>query len=137
LTGKSAAVTSGDWVQYVDPISGALRPMLSGSEHVIDVDGGRDSFLLDRDGKIVLDSDGGQVPHLPRGFEATAFSRSTARTAVVGTVDGSPAIVLLGDERVQATVVLENATDGAALAWTGPHTVSAVSGDALYDIEVP
>jgi hypothetical protein len=44
--------------------------------------------------------------------------------------------VLLGDESVRATVVLENATD-AALAWTGPRTVAAVSGDVLYDVELP
>ena len=32
---------------------------------------------------------------------------------------------------VRATVVLENATDGAALAWTNAHTVRIVSNGVL------
>jgi hypothetical protein len=74
---------------------------------------------------------------LPEGFAPAMLAASTKRFWAVGTVDDSLAIALLTDRGVLATVVLENATDGAALAWTGPHTVTAVSGDVLYDIEVP
>jgi len=74
---------------------------------------------------------------LPTGLQPTGLAASTTRIWATGTVDGSPAIVLLGARGVDATVVLENASDGAALAWTGPHTVTAVSGDDLYEIEVP
>jgi hypothetical protein len=58
-------------------------------------------------------------------------------TAVTGTVDGAPAIALLGDHGVVASVVLEHANGDAALAWTGPKTVRAVAGGALYAIRLP
>jgi len=74
---------------------------------------------------------------LPGGFVPTGLAASTTRFWATGTVDGAPAIALLGDLGVEATVVLDHATDGAALAWTAPHTVRAVSDGELYDITVP
>ena len=74
---------------------------------------------------------------LPDGFVADGLAASTTRVWATGTVGGAPAIVLLGDGGVRATVVLEHASDGAALAWTDAHTVRAVSDGKLYEIEVP
>ncbi len=74
---------------------------------------------------------------LPDGFVTDGLAASTTRVWATGTVDGAPAIVLLGDGGVRATVVLEHASDGAALAWTDAHTVRAVSDGKLYEIEVP
>jgi hypothetical protein len=34
-------------------------------------------------------------------------------------------------------VVLENASDGATLAWTSAHTVRAVSDGKLFELAVP
>jgi hypothetical protein len=73
----------------------------------------------------------------PTGFVATGLAASTTRFWITGTVDGAPAIALLGDDGVPATIVLENAGPSVALAWTGAHTVRAVSGGTLYDITVP
>jgi hypothetical protein len=73
---------------------------------------------------------------LPDGFVPNGLAASTSRVWATGTVDGAPAIVLLDDRGVRATVVLENAGDGAALAWTDAHTVRAVAGGNLYEIAV-
>jgi hypothetical protein len=54
-----------------------------------------------------------------------------------GTVGDSPAIALLGDTGVRATVVLENVTDKPALAWTDDHTVRIVTNGVLSEIAVP
>jgi hypothetical protein len=74
---------------------------------------------------------------LPDGFAPTGLAASPTRIWATGTVDGAPAIVLLDDRGGRATVVLENASDGAALAWTDTRTVRAVSDGKLYDITVP
>jgi hypothetical protein len=74
---------------------------------------------------------------LPDGFVPNGLTASTTRVWATGTVDGAPAVALLGDRGVQATVVLEYATDGAALTWTSAHTVRVVSGGALSELTVP
>jgi hypothetical protein len=74
---------------------------------------------------------------LPDGFIPNGLAASTTRVWATGTVDGAPAVALLGDHGVQATVVLENASDDAALAWTSAHTVRVVSGGILSDLTVP
>jgi hypothetical protein len=74
---------------------------------------------------------------LPAGFVPTGLAASTTRIWATGTVDGSPAIALLGDDGVRATVVLEHASDKAALAWTSAHTVRIVTDGVLSEITVP
>ena len=51
----------------------------------------------------------------PTGSSRTASPRRPRALWATGTVDGAPAIALLDDDGVRATVVLENATGGAAL----------------------
>jgi hypothetical protein len=106
------------------------------------------------DGRVLLAPEGGGLEHarvaratsgspvqvtavLPGGFVPNGLAASTTRAWATGTVEGAPAIALLGDHGVQATVVLENASDGAALAWTSAHTVRVVSGGVLSDLTVP
>lgn len=74
---------------------------------------------------------------LPDGFVATGLAASSTRLWATGTVAGAPAIALLGNSSVAATVVLENASPGAVLAWTDAHTVRGLSGGRLYDITLP
>ena len=73
---------------------------------------------------------------LPGGFRPDRLEASSTRLWVTGTVDGAPAIVLLGADGVRATVVLENARD-AALAWTSSRTVTAVTDGRMFTIPVP
>jgi hypothetical protein len=106
------------------------------------------------DGRVLLASETGGLEHarvarstsgspvqvtavLPGGFVPDGLAASTTRVWATGTVDGAPAIALLTDDGVRATVVLENASDGAALAWTDAHTVRAVSDGKLFEIQVP
>jgi hypothetical protein len=74
---------------------------------------------------------------LPDGFQTTGLAASPTRMWATGTVEGAPAIVLLGDQGVRATVVLEHATDDATLVWTDARTVRAVSDGRLYEITLP
>lgn len=140
MVGKRAVVTDGGGLQSIDTASGVSTELLPPSG-VIDVDSRTGWWLVDRGGDVLLGGpdpgNGRSLPRLPVGFHATGFSSSPTRTAVVGTIDGAPAIVLLNDRGVQATVVLENGGDGAALAWTNAHAVRAVSDGKLYEIEVP
>ncbi len=73
---------------------------------------------------------------LPAGFVPTGLQASPTRMWATGTVDGAPAIVLLGDEGVRATVVLDKARD-AALVWTSTRTVTAVTDGRMYTIPLP
>jgi hypothetical protein len=77
------------------------------------------------------------IATLPDGFVPDGLAASTTRVWATGTVEGAPAIVLLGNAGVRATVVLEDASDGAALAWTDAHTVRAVNDGKLFEIHVP
>jgi hypothetical protein len=74
---------------------------------------------------------------LPAGFVADGLWASTTRMWATGSVDGAPAVALLTGDGVRATVVLEHANPGSALAWTNAHTVRAVSDGKLYDITIP
>ena len=74
---------------------------------------------------------------LPDGFTPTGLAASTTRISATGTVDGAPAIALLDDDGVQATVVLENA--GAVRRSSGPARARSVPcrGGELYEITLP
>ena len=106
------------------------------------------------DGRVLLATEKGGLEHarvarstsdspvqvtavLPAGFIPNGLAASPTRVWATGTVDDSPAIALLGDEGVRATVVLENVTDKPALAWTNEHTVRIVTNGVLSEITVP
>ena len=72
---------------------------------------------------------------LPAGFHPLRLEASPTRLWVTGTVDGAPAIVLLGDAGVRATVVIQNARQ-AALVWSAPETVTAVTDGRLFTIDL-
>jgi hypothetical protein len=120
---------------------GDETPLLTASDRIVDFDGRSGLLLLDRDRQLVLGRGDANVaastPELPAGFVASGFSSSPTRTAVTGTVDGDPALVLLHDDGRITTVVLEHAAKDAALAWTDAQTVVAVAGGALYEIRLP
>jgi hypothetical protein len=73
---------------------------------------------------------------LPAGFQPVHLEASPTRSWVTGTVDGAPAIVLLGDDGVRATVVLDTTGD-TSLAWTGAHAVTAVTDGRMFTITLP
>lgn len=144
--GKLASVTDGDRLRSLDPSAGLGRDTTSAGDQIIGL------AAAGFDSRMLLAAEGGGREHarvtrattrtsettttLPDGFRATGLAASTTRLWATGTVDGSPAIVLLGDGGPRATVVLENADDGA-LVWTDAHTVRAVSGGELFDIAIP
>jgi hypothetical protein len=145
--GKFAYVTDGNTLRGLD-FSGLMRDTITLGPEILGL------ASANSDGRVLLANEQGgserarvaRVTHtssvqvtatLPDGFEPTGLAASTKRFWATGTVDGAPAIVLLDDSGVRATVVLENAGDETALAWTDAHTVRAVSGGALYDIALP
>jgi hypothetical protein len=140
LMGKRAVVTDGGGLQSIDTASGMPTALLPPSG-VVDVDGRTGWSLVDRGGAVVVDAadpgDDRPLPRLPTGFQARGFTSSPTRTAVVGTVAGAPAIVLLDADGVRSTVVLEHAGERTAWAWSDEHTVRAVSDGSLFDIAVP
>ena len=106
------------------------------------------------DGRVLLATEKGGLEHarvarstsdspvqvtavLPTGFIPNGLFASTTRMWATGTVGDSPAIALLGDTGVRATVVLEYVTDKPALAWTDDHTVRIVTNGVLSEIAVP
>jgi hypothetical protein len=146
--GKLAYVSDGRSLRGLDAASGTVVDTTTFGPEILGL------AAANADGRVLLaDETGGSnrarvaransstpvqvTATLPDGFEPTGLEASSTRFWATGTVDGAPAIVLLGDNGVRATVVLENAGTEVALAWTGPHTVRAVSGDALYDITLP
>ena len=145
--GKLATVTDGtqlhgialtleprDTVDYGAPILGLAAASFDSRVLLAAEGGGREHA------RVALASSGAPAhvtATLPDGFVADGLAASTTRVWATGTVDGAPAIVLLGDRGVRATVVLENASDGVALVWTDAHTVRAVSDGKLYEIKVP
>ncbi len=158
LVGKLAYATDGDQLRSLDPGSDAGAGGGAGAGDTIAL--GPEALGLAAagfDARVLLAAEGGGREHArvarpqpssagaptrlvavtPDGFVADGLAASTTRTWVTGTVDGAPAIVLLGDRGVRATVVLDNAGDGAALAWIDAHTVRVVSGGALYDVSLP
>jgi hypothetical protein len=142
--GKFAAVTDGRDLRALD-VSGPSEVTDTYESPVIGL------ASAGFDSRVLLDSGAGRATvrratggtttgaatSLPAGFLATGLAASPTRIWATGTVDGAPAVVLLGERGVRATVVLENAGDGAALAWTDDHTVRAVSDGKLYDLAVP
>ena len=72
---------------------------------------------------------------LPAGFQPLRLEASPTRLWVTGTVDGAPAIVLLGDAGVRATVVIQNARQ-AALVWSETNTVTAVTDGRMFTVDL-
>jgi hypothetical protein len=142
--GKFAAVTDGRTLRTLD-VSGPNEVTDTYESPIIGLaSAGFDSRVLlasDAGTATIRRAAGGATTGatttLPDGFLATGLAASPSRIWATGTVDGAPAIVLLGDRGVRATVVLENASDGATLAWTDDHTVRAISDGKLYDIAIP
>jgi len=146
--GKLAYVTDGNRLLGLD-VSGRTSETITYGPDILGL------AAAGFDSRVLLAGEGGGLEHanvaraaysggpvevtasLPDGFVADGLAASTTRVWATGTVDGALAIVLLGDRGVRATVVLENASDGAALAWTDAHTVRAVSDGKLYEIAVP
>jgi len=144
--GKLAAVTDGRDLHPL-PVTGETGPTTTYGPEIIGLasagfesrmllepeDGGREHARVTRTTTETPEV----TATLPDGFLATGLTASATRLWATGTVDGAPAIVLLDDVGVRATVVLENASSGAALAWTDGRTVRAVSDGKLYEITVP
>ncbi len=145
--GKLAYVTDGRRLQSLD-VQGATSDTITFGPEILGL------ASAGFDGRVLLAPETGGLEHarvarstsgspvhvtavLPSGFVPDGLAASTTRVWATGTVDGAPAIVLLRDDGVRATVVLENASDGAALAWTDAHTVRAVSDGTLFEIQVP
>ena len=74
-------------------------------------------------------------PELPAGFSPTSVAALDGRVWVEGTVDGSPAVVLVDGTTIRATVVVDGGRD-ASFAWVGDDTVLAVSGGTMLRIDV-
>lgn len=145
--GKRAAVTDGRTVRSLD-VSGAMSDPVTYGPEILGL------ASAGFDGRVLLAPENGGLEHarvahstsdspveitatLPDGFVADGLAASTTRLWVTGTVDDAPAIALLGDDGVRATIVLENATSGTALAWTDARTVRIVSNGVLSEITVP
>lgn len=138
--GKSAWVTDGSKLRRLDPSRGATADtrdfggatLLSAAGDVLD------GWLLLGPGSVgLVGPDLTVTDHvtLPTGFVGATVTTANDRVWVTGTVDDTPAIALLEGTRVRATVILQNARD-AALAWTAPNTVTAVSNGELVQIPV-
>jgi hypothetical protein len=147
--GKFAYATDGNQLAPLD-VSGAKGDPITYGPEILGL------ASINLDGRVLLAGEDSAAEHarvaraqrvtgspvqvtatLPDGFLADGLSASTTRMWATGTVDGSPAIALLTDDGVGATVVLEHASPGSALAWTSAHTVSAVSDGKLFDITIP
>jgi len=146
---QAAYVTDGDSIRRLDPATGLAESVRYGPGVLGLASAGFDSAVL-------LRNEGGGTDRarvarataiapvdpvdvravLPHGFQPDQLEASPTRLWVTGTVDGAPAIVLLGNDAVVATVVLDHA-DATALAWTAPHAVSAVTDGRLFTISVP
>ena len=72
---------------------------------------------------------------LPVRFAPASVAAFDGRVWVEGTVNGSPAVVLIEGTAVRATVVLDEGRD-ASFAWVSPDTVLAVSGGTLLRIDL-
>jgi len=145
--GKVAYVTDGRVLRGLDPAGGASDTITFGPQILGVASAGVDGRVLlageggANEGARVESADSGSPVHvtavLPDGFVAAGLAASSDRIWAVGTVDGKLAIALLVDGGVRATVVLDNASDGAAMAWTDAHTVRVVSGGMLSEISIP
>jgi hypothetical protein len=146
LAGKGAYVTDGGSLRRLDPALGLADRIDFGPEII-------GLAAKDFDGRVLLRSEQGGtdrarvaraaaadpvhvVTTLPAGFHADGLEASATRMWATGTVDGAPAIVLLDDTGVHATVVFDNAPQ-ATLVWSAPHTVTAVANGKLFELRVP
>jgi hypothetical protein len=146
LAGKGAYVTDGGALRRLDPALGLADRIDLGPEIMGLAARGFDGRVLLRneqggtDRARVADAFGGDPVHvvttLPAGFHADGLESSATRMWATGTVDGAPAIVLLDDAGVHATVVFDNAPQ-ATLVWSAPHTVTAVANGKLFELPVP
>jgi hypothetical protein len=146
LAGKGAYVTDGGALRRLDPALGLADRIDLGPEILGLAARGFDGRVLLRneqggtDRARVADAFGGDPVHvvttLPAGFHADGLESSATRMWATGTVDGAPAIVLLDDAGVHATVVFDNAPQ-ATLVWSAPHTVTAVANGKLFELPVP
>ena len=144
--GKTAAVTDGGTIVQLDPTrgTGSVTEFGPGVIGLASTNGEGWVLLRNEQGG----TEGARVAHansadpvrvaavLPNGFRPDRLEASPTRLWVTGTVDGAPAIVLLGNDGVVATVVLDHAAT-TALAWTAAHNVSAVTDGRLFTISVP
>lgn len=146
--GKLAAVTDGNSLQTL-PVTGEAGTTTTYGPEIIGL------ASAGFDGRVLLAAEDGGDEHarvargvsvkggvevtatLPDGFVATGLASSPTRMWATGTVDGSPAIVLLDAAGVRATVVLENAGGRVALTWTDARTVRAVADGRLFEITLP
>jgi hypothetical protein len=143
--GKFAAVTDGTAVRSLD-VTGATQELTRYGPEILGL------AAAGFESRLLLASEDGReharvartttatpevTATLPDGFVATGLEASPTRLWVTGTVDGAPAIALLDDVGVRATVVLPNAGSRVALAWTDAHTVRAVADGTLYEIALP
>jgi hypothetical protein len=139
VVGTDVVVTDGDTLQVVQFKAGTVTPGLAFSTPVLDLEPGTGRWLVDDGTTAAVGDLGSSTPRivLPTGFRAKRFASSPSGSAVAGTVDGKPAIVLLGATGVRATVVLPESAPDTALARTGARTVSVVTADALFEVAVP
>ena len=134
LSGKGAYVTDGGALRRLDPALGLADRIDLGPEIIGLAARGFDARVLLRNEQggtdrprvaAAFEADPVHVgATLPAGFHADGLESSATRMWATGTVDGAPAIVLLDDAGVHATVVFDNAPQ-ATLVWSGPHTVTA------------
>jgi hypothetical protein len=139
-------VSDGDTLRRLDPVAGLADTIEFGREIMGLAAAGFDSRVLLRnedgstEGAVVAHAISGGPERvtavLPEGFRPDHVEASPTRLWVTGSVDGAPAIVLLADEGVRATVVLDHARD-ATLVWTSPRTVTAVTDGRLFTISLP
>ena len=145
--GKGAYVTDGGTIRRLDP-GAPLGDVVDFGPDVLGL------ASVDFDGRALLRNETGGDDHarlarglapdpvqlvavLPAGFHAESLAASATRVWATGTVDGAPAIVLLGTNRVRATVILPNAAPDTALVWSGPDTVTAATKGGLVRIPIP
>lgn len=145
----AAWVTDGNVLRRLVPLDGAVNSVSLGSpnEHLLGVatagNDGVSLVLRNAAGEaryVQQNLLGGNFPvslfgtKLPRGFTPISIATTDGRTWVEGTVNGAPAVVLLGGKAgIRSTVVLDNGRD-ASFAWVSDDTVLAVSNGTLLRI---
>jgi hypothetical protein len=143
---QAAYVTDGGTLRRLDPAGGLAQSVDFGPDVLGLASAGFTSEVLLRneqggtDRARVAGADSADPVRvtavLPAGFRPDRLEASDTRLWVVGRVDQSPAIVLLSDEGVRSTVVLDHTSD-ATLAWTAEHTVTAAIDGTLFEIRAP
>jgi hypothetical protein len=138
--GKSAWVTDRDGLIRLDPTVGATsdtrQPQGLPAPQLAAGDFGNGWLLASRVTVVGPDLQIQGTIALPSAFTPATIAVADGRVWVTGTVGNHPAIVLLGGERVRATVVVQTGHN-VELAWTSPDTVTAVTDGRLVRIRVP